>query len=674
MKFILLVFLIVFNTSLFWGQSPLSKNDIGEVDELIKMGDSLKDADKTKALSIFKKGLAIALDNAFDEETAVIYKKIGVLHHRDKNYKKAENNYKKGLLFDSISNTAADLNYNLSLIKAKYNQQDSLLFYLVKSLKLYESFKFDKAAHKAFLKASIIYKDRQFYDEALKYAIMAYEGFKTDENKQKLADACTSIGNIQNQIGNYNQALAYHFQALDMVRKVGGDFGKGICYTNIANVYDNLKVKDSAIANYKTALGYFEGQSTQYAVLLNNLAMAYKDIGDFKLAEKYFKTSINVNQSLKDTISLLYNYNGITSMYLEDNNLKQAGLYLDYANTLVPSVTDNRTKLGVFENKAEYYKKTKQYNIALGYQTKYINLYTDIYNSEQAKLVQDLQVKFDFQQKENKILALNLANKNAQLLLSDKNKSIYYRNLTLIILGIIILLVVLGYQYILQKQKTATQTAKIEKLEAIYKGQETIKKRIARDLHDIITTNFDGLRLKILALKRSTKLNDMVDGITEELKRMNQQIRTVSHRLYPLEMYIGKQQFTDIIKSRLSEFQLYGKVFVELKNQLPEVLNQLPLSAKNNFYGILLEVLNNVEKHALATKVSIDNQQDDNGNLHFIFEDNGIGIKRNHKEGIGLMNIKQRVELLEGNCTIKKTNTGTQVHINFPIVKANESN
>lgn len=652
----------------------MGKNDIGEVDELIKMGDSLKDADKTKALSIFKKGLAIALDNAFDEETAVIYKKIGVLHHRDKNYKKAENNYKKGLLFDSISNTAADLNYNLSLIKAKYNQQDSLLFYLVKSLKLYESFKFDKAAHKAFLKASIIYKDRQFYDEALKYAIMAYEGFKTDENKQKLADACTSIGNIQNQIGNYNQALAYHFQALDMVRKVGGDFGKGICYTNIANVYDNLKVKDSAIANYKTALGYFEGQSTQYAVLLNNLAMAYKDIGDFKLAEKYFKTSINVNQSLKDTISLLYNYNGITSMYLEDNNLKQAGLYLDYANTLVPSVTDNRTKLGVFENKAEYYKKTKQYNIALGYQTKYINLYTDIYNSEQAKLVQDLQVKFDFQQKENKILALNLANKNAQLLLSDKNKSIYYRNLTLIILGIIILLVVLGYQYILQKQKTATQTAKIEKLEAIYKGQETIKKRIARDLHDIITTNFDGLRLKILALKRSTKLNDMVDGITEELKRMNQQIRTVSHRLYPLEMYIGKQQFTDIIKSRLSEFQLYGKVFVELKNQLPEVLNQLPLSAKNNFYGILLEVLNNVEKHALATKVSIDNQQDDNGNLHFIFEDNGIGIKRNHKEGIGLMNIKQRVELLEGNCTIKKTNTGTQVHINFPIVKANESN
>src|SRR5690606_32847188 len=101
--------------------------------------------------------------------------------------------------------------------------------------------------------------------------------------------------------------------------------------------------------------------------------------------------------------------------------------------------------------------------------------------------------------------------------------------------------------------------------------------------HDIITTNFDGLRLRVLALKRTDKLNDMVDGITTDLKSMNQQIRVVSHRLYPLEMYMGQQKFTDIIKSRLSEFQLYGNIFVELENQLPELLNQLDLVVQNNF-------------------------------------------------------------------------------------------
>ena len=55
--------------------------------------------------------------------------------------------------------------------------------------------------------------------------------------------------------------------------------------------------------------------------------------------------------------------------------------------------------------------------------------------------------------------------------------------------------------------------------------------------------------------------------------------------------------------------------------------------------------------------------------MHFLFDDNGIGIENNHKEGIGLLNIKQRVEIIEGKCKIEKTQTGTQVHVNFPIQK-----
>ena len=136
-----------------------------------------------------------------------------------------------------------------------------------------------------------------------------------------------------------------------------------------------------------------------------------------------------------------------------------------------------------------------------------------------------------------------------------------------------------------------------------------------------------------MALKRSSKSDELIGGITSELKNINQQIRVVSHRLYPLEMQMSKQKFTDVIKSRLSEFQLYGNIFVELENQLPKKLNALNLSIQNNFYGILLEVLNNVEKHSHATKITIKNYVDEYNYFHFVFTDNGIGINDNAKEG-----------------------------------------
>ncbi len=665
--FSLLLFFLNCLTVLCQSFSEENKKDI--LEGLIVKGDSLKKTDRVEALYVFKKGLAIALDNELYVQSAVFYKKIGALYHREQQFIEAEKMYLAGIELDKTSKTFADLHYNMSLVKERLNQKDSALFYLEESLKFYEDYKIKNSGYKAFLRAGAVYKDRQDYEKALKYSIKAYEGFKRNNDLLKLASTCTAIGNIQSQMHNHHQALDYHNQALQLEKKLNDSLGIGVCYNNIANVYDDLKVHDSAIVNYKKAINYFKNNKRQYALLLSNIAITYNSIGERQLAEKNFKTSIETNRFLKDTTSLLYNYNGITSLYLDASNLTKAREYLDKANKLIPVITDKKAILSFYENGSEYYKKRRLYKMALQNQIKYISLYKDIYNTEQVEKVQTLQARFEKQRNENKILSLNLANKNAELQLSEKNKSIHNKNLLLVILAIVILLVVVAYQYLLQKQKSTIQTAKIGKLEAIYNGQEIIKKRIARDLHDIITTNFDGLRLRVLALKRTSNLNKSVDGITDDLKKMNQQIRMVSHRLYPLEMYMGKQKFTDIITSRLSEFQLYGNVFVELEDQLPEILNNLPIATQNNLYGILLEVLNNVEKHAHATKLNIRNYLDNNDYLNIVFEDNGMGITNKHKEGIGLMNIKQRVELMEGSCVILKTKIGTKVQLDFPIKK-----
>ena len=672
MKPTLFFIVLVFISSYALSQNLDGKHDKNKRNALVKKGDSLNKLKKyNDALISYELALAIALDNKDIEQQAILYKKTGIQYYRVKQYNIAEKRYQKGLRLDSTSKIAADLYYNMFIIKRKLNQLDSTLFYLEKSLNLYPVLEQNKSAYNAYLSAGIVYKDIQLYDKALSHLIKAYNGFSNINDENKLAYVCTTIANIQNHLKNYYQALNYHKQALKLHKKLNNINGIGRCYSNMANVYDNLNLKDSAMVNYQKALSLIKEKNGQYAIALSNLASTYKDIGNIGLANKSFKESIEINKSLKDTITLLYNYNGIVSLYLEDDNLINAKFYLDRASLLIPSVSDNIAILNYYESEVEYHQKKKDYKTALEFQLKYSTLYEDIYDIEQAEIAQNLQAQFDYEKKENEILKLNLINKDSQLLLAEKNESIKSKNLTLIILGVIMMLLMVTYYLFSQKQKAAMQSAKIEKLEAIYKSQETIKKRIARDLHDIITTNFDGLRLRILALKPTSKKPELIDGITTDIKNVNQQIRVVSHRLYPLEMQMenGNRKFKDILKSRLTEFQLYGNIFVDLESKLPESINDLNLSTQNNFYGILLEVLNNIEKHAHATKLTIKCYTDSKDYIHFVFLDNGIGIEHQAKEGIGLLNIKQRCEIINGNCNIKKVDSGTEVYISFPLKK-----
>ncbi|BAO76874.1 tetratricopeptide repeat protein [Winogradskyella sp. PG-2] len=670
MKYCFLFVLSVLFVPMNYGQTQSAQKSNYDLQSLKRISDSLIKADNLKdAIALNQHNLNIRLDAEKTEEANIIFNTIGLLHYRKKDYKKATYDYKEAIKIDSTSENSAKVYYNLFLVKRKVNQPDSVLYFLEKSLSIYKNNQDSYDANNTFLTAGIIYKNRQQFDKALHYLVIAYKGFTDLKSDRKLANVCITIGNIHNSLKNYNQALEYHLEALTLQKKIDNKNGIARCYNNLANVYDNLEILDSAVANYNKALGSLKPNTKQYSTALNNLANTYLKQNNIKLARENYIEAIKINTFLKDSISLAYNYNGILSLELKNDNLKPSKLYLDKIADLLDKNSDNIILLNYYESQVEYNQKKQDYKTALNYQLKYSELYKQIYNKEQTELVQNIQSKFEYEKKENEILKLNLLNKNKELELVKKNKAINNKNNVLLILSFIIFLAIIAFYAYIQQQKLKSQNTKHEKLKAIYEGQEIIKKRIARDLHDIITTNFDGLRLKILALKKSTEPTVLIDETTNELKNINRQIRVVSHRLSPLEMQMSHQKFTAVITSRLSEFHLYGKVFVELEDQLPDVLNTLDLSVQNNFYGILLEILNNVEKHAHATKVHINHFIDTENIIHFIFTDNGIGIDKDFKEGIGLLNIRQRCEIINGECNIKKVEVGTQFSVQFPSYK-----
>ena len=108
----------------------------------------------------------------------------------------------------------------------------------------------------------------------------------------------------------------------------------------------------------------------------------------------------------------------------------------------------------------------------------------------------------------------------------------------------------------------------------------------------------------------------------------------------------------------------------QYKLEIGETINWVTVSSviKMNLYRIIQEASHNSNKYAQATNVIISLILDEN-NICLSITDNGKGFDINaDNEGIGLKNIKHRVESLNGKFVIQSINNkSTSINIAIPV-------
>lgn len=89
---------------------------------------------------------------------------------------------------------------------------------------------------------------------------------------------------------------------------------------------------------------------------------------------------------------------------------------------------------------------------------------------------------------------------------------------------------------------------------------------------------------------------------------------------------------------------------------------------KINIYRIIQETLQNIDKYAQASKVDIKMNKYEN-EIHITITDNGIGFNPNtNKKGIGLNNMRKRMEEINGQFLLESTRkNGTKISLQFKI-------
>ncbi len=226
----------------------------------------------------------------------------------------------------------------------------------------------------------------------------------------------------------------------------------------------------------------------------------------------------------------------------------------------------------------------------------------------------------------------------------------------------------------IRKLQRAIEQEKMEQIDqeqkkitrAVIKAQERERNFIGKELHDNVNQLLASTRMCLSTAKlTSVGKKDFVDKSIRLIDATIFEIRVLSRKhVTPLKGFNLKEQIQSMIK--IMEEGIGFKISFDytLPDHL-EILDDLKL----NIYRIIQEHLNNVYKHASASRVQIKMFPEDKW-IHVLIHDNGIGFEVGiKKNGVGIVNIVNRVESFNGKVGFETNpGVGCKLDIRIPMV------
>jgi signal transduction histidine kinase len=214
-----------------------------------------------------------------------------------------------------------------------------------------------------------------------------------------------------------------------------------------------------------------------------------------------------------------------------------------------------------------------------------------------------------------------------------------------------------------------------EMLKRVIDAQEQERQRVARDLHDQLGQQLTALRLKLESLKSKYGAEPAMMKAIDETQRQAQEIdNDVSFLAWELRpTALDNLGLWNALGNYVSEWSKNYDIVTEFHTARLRKGRLLP-EIEINIYRIAQEALNNVLKHAKASKVDVMLEYGKR-DLVLVVEDDGQGFAPSKKSGrttkgngLGLVGMKERAALLGGTLEIESARgKGTTVIARVPI-------
>ena len=604
-------------------------------------------------------------------------------------------------------------------------EREAIAPYRAEAMELSRRLNFTTGLAFCYISFGHYYKSSLQPAESLKYydsAIATVGNSKEPRLLELKASSLERKGVIYFEQDNFYMALDYLFESL----KYSGfhpPHRKSNLYNYITQVYMRLNNLDKATEYAKANIEIAEGDTTA-----NIPSAVYFTLIDIYIARKDFQTAsyyldriapsmphpteiqVNFGYYLKkghisyeqnkyreafDDYRQAYAFalkgghknsisaslRSLSNTALKLDNSEAARSYAMQNLALAEAINTKTARMEALLNLSNYYSETGNDKKAFELLGQAMLIKDTLLSETNVKQVNVLAAIYESEKQTKEIMVLQNEKEKQEEAMKQKN------TLNLVFIASILILLFIGYlgytnfkkgQQIARDQQELQQQKIIElekdkqlvTVDAMLKGQEEERSRIAKDLHDGVGSLLSGTKLSFMNVRENVVLNPEINALFDKSLSMLDNtigdLRKVAQNLMP----------EALVKFGLNEALRDFCNTIQSSTDLKVVYQQFGEKRKLNntaevfIYRIIQELVANVIKHAEASQVIVQLMMSE-GITGVTVEDNGKGFDKSalaHKKGAGIRNITYRVQYLNGTLDIvTNPDSGTSVNIQLPI-------
>ncbi|MGG8495997.1 tetratricopeptide repeat-containing sensor histidine kinase [Tenacibaculum sp. TC6] len=534
-------------------------------------------------------------------------------------------------------------------------KSDSAFYYYNESKNIYRVLNDSLAVGRRLLTMAVLQKQAKDYLGGEISLIDALRYLEPIESYTFLKSVYNHLGDISDELNQRVEAIQYYQKAIEVNQKVNEDSKRERGYLFIQN---NLGLLYQRNNEHKKAINYFnkglnyksinvkEKYPLIYALLLENLAASNFLLGNKEEVLSQYLEVLKIREKNKEFKDICMTYINIADYYKDRKEFRKSRAFLDKALQYSKQTHNNKYWLTALKDLSELSsgEESKKYF------QEYIQLSDSLLQKERSLKNQFAKIRYetDKKEQENQVLKTENDKKQEEITRQKQQKIIGWLLAVVSFLG-------LGFTvtlFVFRRRKLLYQ-AQLQKAQA----REQERKQIAKALHDEVAGD---LRLLHQKLEKSQLFDEAskLDAVKENVRNLSHQLSSVSFK---------KVTFKDQIINLVTDyFEPDFKIIVKGLNE--HDWSMVNSAVKRLLYICIRESIQNSKRHAQATKVTVTFSIHKK-NVLLNITDNGVGFDTTvRKKGIGLHNLQERVEELQGTFSIQSTvGAGTETHIQIPL-------
>ena len=518
-----------------------------------------------------------------------------------------------------------------------------------------------------------LYRERGSYELAQQQYIKALQHTETINDSFALMTLYSEIGILYESQQIIPLSRENFEKALNIAKAKENNFLIASCYKKLGNLAALENQTEKAIAYYQKSLALYEklGHKINAADVQIQLSRFYQNKDQYQQAKSYLLEAISIRQQSKDRLSTLHAKLALGKLEILFGD-PQTGIKIVQEG--LPEYKKMKDQEGLQQSYSLLsiaYESLDKPQQALYYFREYTGIKDSLTSIQRTRVINELEEKYKSEKKDRELLQKNLE-------IHTKQKEIQQRNNQLLLLagGSLFMAFLITFLLFVNQKNKLINRQKIEFLKkeqetrlltAIIEGEEKELKRIGQELHDGLGAVLATIKMQISSISGkipTIKENPGYQKAAELIDAACGTIREISHGMMP---YILEHQGLEYaIEDLCQTISNTKNIEVHFNPYQVDLIQSDMLTI--TIYRITQELLKNILKHAQASEIIVQLTVADN-EIDLLVEDNGKGFDpKTEYKGIGLNNIRSRVNYLKGSMEIdSKIEEGSTFLIKLPL-------